>query len=137
MKMNLYRVLDIDSRDVVMMEQLIGLDGVKDSVIESYIYEEKLKGQKLKDKVFHYCLNILIKQFVEDMIRFAYDEYNHRLESALRDTYYELKSGEELPCLSIKIKDKYIDGNIVMIYYLNGYEEEAYQKLTEQTYERN
>lgn len=82
-------------------------------------------------------MDILIKQFVEDMIRFAYDENNHRLESALKDVYYELKSGEELPCLSIKIKDKYIDGNIVMIYYLNGYEEEAYQKLTEQTYERN
>ena len=137
MKMNLYKVLCIDSRDVVMMEQLIGLDGVKNSVIESYIYEEKLKGQKLKDKIFHYCMNILIKQFVEDMIRFAYDEYNHRLESALRDVYYELKSGEELPCLSVKIEDKYIDKDIVMIYYLNGYEEEAYRKLAEQTYERN
>lgn len=135
--MNLYKVLCIDSRDVVMMEQLLGLDGVDNSVIEGYIYEDKLKGQKLKDKIFHYCMDILVKQFIEDMIRFAYDENNHRLESALRDTYYELKSGEELPCLSIKIKDKYIDGNIVMIYYLNGYEEEAYQKLTEQTYERN
>lgn len=135
--MNLYKVLCIDSRDVVMMEQLLGLDGVDNSVIEGYIYEDKLKGQKLKDKIFHYCMDILIKQFVGDMIKFAYDEGNHRLESALKDTYYEMKSGEELPCLSIKIKDKYIDGNIVMIYYLNGYEEEAYEKLTEQTYERN
>lgn len=137
MKVNLYKILGIDSRDIVMIEQLLGLDDVDRSVIEDYIYKDKLIGQKLKDKIFHYCMDILIKQFVEDMIRFAYDENNHRLESALRDTYYELKSGEELPCLSVKIKDKYIDKDIVMIYYLNGYEEEAYQKLTEQTYERN
>ena len=39
------------------MEQLLGLDGVDNSVIEGYIYEEKLKGQKLKDKIFHYCKN--------------------------------------------------------------------------------
>lgn len=135
--MNLYRILGIDSRDIVMIEQLLGLNNVDMAVIENYIFKDNLRGQKLKDKIFHYCMNILIKQFVEDMIKFAYDENNHRLESALRDTYYELKSGEELPCLSVKIKDKYIDKDIVMIYYLNGYEEEAYQKLTEQTYERN
>ena len=135
--MNLYRILGIDSRDIVMIEQLLGLNNVDAAVIENYIFKDNLRGQKLKDKIFHYCMDILIKQFVEDMIRFAYDENNHRLESALRDVYYELKSGEELPCLSVKIEDKYIDKDIVMIYYLNGYEEEAYRKLAEQTYERN
>ena len=62
--MNLYKVLCIDSRDVVMMEQLLGLDGVDRSVIEGYIYKDKLIGQKLRDKIFNYCLDILAKQFI-------------------------------------------------------------------------
>lgn len=122
--MNLYRVLDIDSRDVVMMEQLLGLDGVDNSVIESYICEEKLKGQKLKDKIFHYCMDILAKQFIEDMIKLADDENNYRLESALRAAYYEIHDD-----IMMRIGDEYIDKDIIMVYYMNGYEEEAYKTV--------
>lgn len=124
MKMNLYKVLCIDSRDVVMMEQLLGLDGVDRSVIEGYIYEEKLKGQKLKDKIFHYCMDILAKQFIEDMIKLADDENNYRLESALRAAYYEIHDD-----IMMRIGDEYIDKDIIMVYYMNGYEEEAYKTV--------
>lgn len=124
MKVNLYRVLDIDSRDVVIMEQLLGLHGVDDSVIESYICEEKLKGQKLKDKIFHYCMDILAKQFIEDMIKLADDENNYRLESALRAAYYEIHDD-----IMMRIGDEYIDKDIIMVYYMNGYEEEAYKTV--------
>lgn len=122
--MNLYRVLGIDSRDVVMMEQLLGLDGADRSVIEGYIYEDKLKGQKLKDKIFHYCMDILAKQFIEDMIKLADDENNYGLESALRAAYYEIHDD-----IMMRIGDEYIDKDIIMVYYMNGYEEEAYKAV--------
>lgn len=124
MKMNLYKVLCIDSRDVVMMEQLLGLDGADRSVIEGYIYEDKLKGQKLKDKIFHYCMDILAKQFIEDMIKLADDENNYGLESALRAAYYEIHDD-----IMMRIGDEYIDKDIIMVYYMNGYEEEAYKAV--------
>lgn len=124
MKVNLYRVLGIDSRDVVMMEQLLGLDGADRSVIEGYIYEDKLKGQKLKDKIFHYCMDILAKQFIEDMIKLADDENNYGLESALRAAYYEIHDD-----IMMRIGDEYIDKDIIMVYYMNGYEEEAYKAV--------
>lgn len=122
--MNLYKVLCIDSRDVVMMEQLLGLDGVDRSVIEGYIYKDKLIGQKLRDKIFNYCLDILAKQFIEDMIKFADDEDNYRLESALRGAYYEIHDD-----IMMRIGDEYIDKDIIMVYYMNGYEEEAYKAV--------
>ena len=122
--MNLYKVLGIDSRDIVMIEQLLGLDDVDRSVIEDYIYKDKLIGQKLRDKIFHYCMDILAKQFIEDMIRLADDENNYRLESALRAAYYEIHDD-----IMMSIGDEYIDKDIIMVYYMNGYEEEAYKTV--------
>lgn len=124
MKVNLYKVLCINSEDIVMMEQLLSLDEVDRSVIEGYIYKDKLIGQKLRDKIFNYCLDILAKQFIEDMIKFADDENNYRLESALRAAYYEVHDN-----IVMRIGDKYIDKDVITVYYMNGYEEEAYKAV--------
>ena len=58
------------------------------------------------------------------MIKFADDEDNYRLESALRGAYYEIHDD-----IMMRIGDEYIDKDIIMVYYMNGYEEEAYKAV--------